>query len=253
MCELFAMSSKKAIDIHDYLQEFYSHSRQHPHGWGMACIDQAQVQIEKEPIQAIKSHYLKHRLSVSIDTPIVLGHIRYATIGHIEYVNCHPYTMKDRFHKNWTLIHNGTIFHYQPLEKYVNIQKGSTDSERILMYFIDKLNEQDHKLDQEECFTLFDHIICDMSLGNKLNLILTDGKSVYVHTNYAHSLYFLKKDGAILFSTHPLSQEKWKPVFMTTLLAYQGDKLIYNGVNHQHQYFDTRDNTKYLYQIFSDL
>jgi len=253
MCELFGLCSKKSRYVNEYLKEFYSHSLYHPHGWGLACIDKNQLNIEKEPIQAIKSHYLKQRLSAPIKSQIILSHIRYATIGNIEYPNCHPYTFLDRFQTRWTLVHNGTIFHCPALNQYVIKQEGSTDSERILLYIIDKINEQDKQLNDKEYFDLLDQIIVDISKENKLNLILTNGSIVYVHTNYAKTLYYLIDEDSVFFSTQPLSQENWLPVTMNTLLAYKDGKLLYQGTNHQHEYYDNKENTKYLYQEFSNL
>ena len=58
MCELFGISSEENYNIGDYLKIFFSHSSAHPHGWGMACMEENTVQIEKEPVQASKSNYL---------------------------------------------------------------------------------------------------------------------------------------------------------------------------------------------------
>ena len=59
MCQLFGFSSKIPVRINDYLKEFYSHSEEHPHGWGLACMDGKEVMIEKEPVKASVSQYLK--------------------------------------------------------------------------------------------------------------------------------------------------------------------------------------------------
>lgn len=115
MCELFGISSEENYQINDYLKEFFSHSSAHPHGWGLACMDKCDIQIEKEPFQASKSNYLKERLSVPVIVKNAFAHICYATIGNVEYRNCHPYTMRDENSRQWTLVHNGTIFDYQPV------------------------------------------------------------------------------------------------------------------------------------------
>lgn len=109
-------------------------------------MEEKEVQIEKEPVQATKSNYLKERLSVPIQVKNAFAHIRYATIGNVEYKNCHPYTKKDRNGRSWTLVHNGTIFHYQPLDRYVRLQNGDTDSERILLYLVDLVNQEERRL-----------------------------------------------------------------------------------------------------------
>ena len=118
MCQLFGFSSKIPVRINDYLKEFYSHSEEHPHGWGLACMDGKEVMIEKEPVKASVSQYLKARLTVPVQVKNAFAHIRYATIGNVDYKNSHPYTGKDRSGRRWTLIHNGTIFDYPPLNKY---------------------------------------------------------------------------------------------------------------------------------------
>ena len=257
MCELFGINSEENIQINDYLKEFFSHSYAHPHGWGMACMNENMVQVEKEPMQASKSNYLKERLSVPVQAKNAFAHIRYATIGNVEYRNCHPYTKKDKSGRWWTLIHNGTIFDYALLNKYVSIQNGDTDSERILLYLVELVDQEERRLqrplDAKERFWLLDSVIAKMAEGNKLNLMLYDGELFYVHTNYQDSLYELEKENQFLFSTSPLSQEAWQPVTFTTLLAYQNGKRVLIGTNHGKEYKNSEENMKFLYSIFSNL
>lgn len=257
MCELFGINSAENCQINEYLKVFFAHSCAHPHGWGLASMEQNEIQIEKEPIKAVDSHYLKARLSVPLLVKNAFAHIRYATIGNVEYKNCHPYTTKDRAGRQWTLIHNGTIFDYEPLNRYVNTQMGDTDSERILFYLVEMINQEERKLHrkmtEEERFHLVDKIVADMAKGNKLNLMLYDGELFYVHTNYANSLYELDRENQTLFSTTPLGRENWHPVTFTTLLAYRHGKRVFTGTNHGNEYKDSEKNTKFLYSIFSDL
>lgn len=257
MCELFGFSSGKSCELNAYLKEFFSHSVRHPHGWGLACVEGEEVSIEKESLEASKSNYLKERLSMPVSGEKVLAHIRYATIGNVEYQNCHPYVQRDGGGRRWILIHNGTIFDYPALEKYQKVQKGTSDSERILLYFMDKMNEREHLLGRaataEERFLLLDRLISDMSRGNKVNLILYDGELLYIHTNFKDSLHYLQKEGAVLVATTPLSEEAWQDVPFTQLLAFRDEKLVFEGTVHGNEYFETEENLKYLYQIYSDL
>ena len=260
MCELFGFSSAIEWTINDYLKEFYNHSDMHPHGWGLVTLEGNEAFIEKEPVQATKSTYLKERLKAPICERQVFAHIRYATIGNVDYRNCHPYTRKDMKGRRWTMIHNGTIFDYSPLDKYFKLQNGDSDSERILMYIVDKVNdatrENGKELKAQNRFQLVEEIVSDMAKGNKLNLLLYDGEYTYVHTNYLNSLYYLDKDGqgnSTLFSTQPLSKEEWKPLPLTTLLVYQEGKRIYTGTDHGNEYFDNEENMKFIYQTFSSL
>jgi glutamine amidotransferase len=59
MCEIFGGSFRDEYYLNDYLNVFYSHSDNHPHGWGLACFEGKDAFIEKEPVQATKSKYLK--------------------------------------------------------------------------------------------------------------------------------------------------------------------------------------------------
>ena len=257
MCELFGFSARDEIYANEYLRTFFSHSDKHPHGWGLACVSRNGALIEKESIRALDSHYLGERLSQPITEKILLAHIRYATIGNVEYRNCHPYTGKDNFGRTWTLIHNGTIFDYPPLEKYVKKQSGDTDSERIFLYILDKINlaqkEKKAKLSFEERFEILDCVVKNMSRGNKLNLILTDGHYVYVHTNCKKTLHYLESDGTTIFSTQPLSDEGLKEVSFAQLLAYKKGRLALAGTAHGNEYVENEEQIKLLYQIFSNL
>ncbi len=146
MCEIFGVSSLNDFTANEYLKTFYSHSDFHPHGWGLACISRNGALIEKESIKASRSNYLRERLSQPVSAKILLAHIRYATIGNVEYKNCHPFTGKDGSGRRWTLIHNGTIFDFAPLYPYTKKQKGDTDSERIFLYLRRKIPLRPHKL-----------------------------------------------------------------------------------------------------------
>lgn len=257
MCEIFGACTGKSCFYNEYLKEFYSHSKEHPHGWGLACINSGEVMLEKEPVQASRSNYLKERLSVPVEAGAVLAHIRYATIGNVEYKNCHPFCRKDNRGRNWTMVHNGTIFEYKPLEEMIHRQHGDTDSERILMYLVESVSQEETSrpggLRETERFRLVESLISDMAKGNKLNFILFDGEYMYVHTNYKDSLYYLQKEEEILVATSPLGREKWEKVPMMTLLVYKEGELVYEGESHGQEYVDSEENMKFLYQIFSGL
>lgn len=257
MCEIFGLSSLSDFEANEYLKVFFSHSSHHPHGWGLACIGRNSALVEKESVSASKSNYLKERLSQPVESRIMLAHIRYATIGNVEYKNCHPFTGKDNTGRRWTLIHNGTIFDYAPLNSYVRTQMGDTDSERIFLYFLDKLNGEQVKKGSrllfEERFALFDSIICDMAKDNKLNLLFSDGKYLYAHTNCKGTLYYLTKNNSAMLATVPLSDEAWQPLPFTRLTAFYNGKLFRTGTNHEHEYVESEENMKLLYRIFANL
>lgn len=257
MCEMFGVSAANNIRLNDKLKIFFSHSIRHPHGWGLACVSKNHVQLEKESVQASKSHYLKERLSQPICSGLMLAHIRYATIGNVEYRNCHPFCGKDNMGVCWTLIHNGTIFDFPVIHNYIKKQSGDTDSERVFLYLLDKINEAQRKkgakLSFEDKFALFDAIVCKMSKGNKLNLLFTDGQYLYAHTNCRNTLHYLEEDGTVFLSTTALDQSDWQTLPFARLIAIHKGKLVKTGTVHQNEYIESEEAMKLLYSIFANL
>ena len=137
---IFGLSALQDTETNEYLKAFYSHSTEHPHGWGQAVLRQDSALIEKESLEASKSNYLRERLSEPVRARLLLAHIRYATVGHVAYCNCHPFSGTDASGRRWTLTHNGTIFDCPALSKYFSEQTGETDSERILLCLLDRIN-----------------------------------------------------------------------------------------------------------------
>lgn len=257
MCELFGFTGRTPQKLNQELKEFYSHSGEHPNGWGLAILDEMNFSIEKEPVKASDSRYLKERLKEPIVCQTGLAHIRLATIGNMEWKNSHPFTATDQSKRRWTLIHNGTIFECKPMEKYVRLQKGDTDSERILLYLIDLINEETtakgRALNPEERFAILDRMVATIAPENKLNLLIYDGELFYAHTNYVNSLYLRRTQEGIYFSTQPLALGIWEPVPFTTLLAYHQGQLAFTGTNHGQEYFVDERKMELLFLAYSEL
>lgn len=250
MCELFAVSSKKCVKINDYLKEFYNHCEQHPHGWGLAIMQGNQSIIQKQPLKANQSNELKEILSQEIFVEHAFAHIRLATIGYTDSFNCHPFSGIDNAGRTWTLIHNGTIFKYEKLNKYVTKQIGETDSERILLYIIDEINnlqdELERSLSSEEIIQLLNETITNLAEGNKLNLMIFNGENLFIHSNYKNSLYYIEKDDTLFISTKPLTKEGWKQFPINTLKVIKDGKVVFSGKRHEYEYFVTEEQFKFI-------
>ena len=261
MCELFGLCSNTPTDVTKPLKEFFTHSEQHNHGWGIALADDECVSIEKEPIAANRSHYLRERLREGIVADNMIAHIRLASVGRMFFNNTHPFVGKDNFGERLTLAHNGTIFDGSLTDRYADSQRGQTDSERILLYLIDAVNSRQQALGRQllpdERFRLMEQLISALSAGNKLNLLIWDGTFMYAHTNYANTLHYCRlSSGGLLFSTHPLHclpARDWKPVPMLRLMAYCGGDTIFSGEPLSREYFDPKDNQEYKELDYANL
>lgn len=242
MCELFGRSGDTSKNVNEVLKTFYSHSINHPHGWGLAYWDDNNnSKILKNCVKANDDSHLHLKLQNNIKAKNVLAHIRYATIGRVSIENSHPFTKRDVSGREWTFIHNGTVFSGMKLIGYSSKQIGQTDSERIFLYLIDELNKviyrKERDLLQSERIEVVSRVIRDIAPRNKLNLIIYDGELMYVHTNMKNTLYMLEKENSCLFATVPVTDDiNWKNVPMTRLLVYHNGKQIYAGDSHNYEY-----------------
>ena len=258
MCELFGISTKTTYPANEFLHSFFTHSKEHCSGWGIAQFHNGYASIEKEPVRAIDSRYLKERLRCLNQTGDLLSHIRLATVGYCVYENCHPFSGFDVSGRQWVLIHNGTLFGASFLSQYSSVQIGTTDSEQLLLHILDLVNQEieqkGHALSFQERFSLLDQITCRISDGSKLNFLLHDGEYLYVHRNFEDSLYYLEDGDSVIFSTQPLQfKDRWNPLPENRLHAYQNGSCAAVGTNHGHTFTFTEEQLKYLYTAFATL
>ena len=258
MCEMLGMSSKRSRRANDLLREFYSHAEAHPHGWGLARFPAAGTpSVEKEAVKATESEHLRRLLAEPLEERILLAHIRLATVGHIEYANCHPFTATDNGGRTWTLVHNGTIFNGPELNDYIGIQYGDTDSERVLLHMIDRIDREQirlgHALDEEERFGTLAAVIAGLSKGNKLNLLVYDGEVLYAHCNFRETLHFRREADAVTFSTRPLSGAGWEETPFTSLIAVKNGEIIRTSPPHGNEYIYNPNDYRMVYMDFARL
>lgn len=257
MCEIFGFSSSVEVELNDYLKEFYSHCEGHPHGWGLAVLDPEKFAVMKEPVKARRSVMLGNILLNPIISKNLMAHIRLATIGDLEFYNCHPFVKKDNAGRRWTLMHNGTIFDCPDLCKYSTIEEGETDSERILLAIVDAINNfesfKGEPLSMKERFEVVSDLIRDMAYTNKLNLLIHDGEQLFVHTNLKASLHYLKEENSIYVSTQALDFKDWKEVPINTVWSLFNGEILFKSEPHLNEYFETEEQVKFLEKFLETL
>ena len=257
MCELFAVSAGEKVRVTELLKEFFSHSREHSNGWGIAVFEHGVQNVEREPVRASASSYLKSRLAAGFEVTAMMAHIRKATMGHVEYRNTHPVVKRDESGRTWTLIHNGTVFEPGVLNPYVHRQEGTTDSERILLYLVDRINENLEdalgSFDVNERFRVAEDVVRILAPGNKLNLVFSDGEYLYVHKNAPGTLYILEDGKGVFFSTRPLGKGDWNEVPQNQLLIYKDGQRIHVGAMHTGTYVENEEQIRMLYLEYAGL
>ncbi|MDR0817393.1 MAG: class II glutamine amidotransferase [Clostridiales Family XIII bacterium] len=291
MCQLFAVSADHKININDELASFISRSDVHKHGWGYIDFTGHHVAGKRETIPAFASPFLREKLASPFEVSHALFHIRYATVGAVDIRNTHPLTALDIDGRQWAIIHNGTIFNGDKLNRFFHSQTGDTDTERLLLGLMERINSRikDSRvpLTDAERFKLVNKTLTEAAAGNKLNVIISDSDLLYVHGNSPHGsrllgsaaaddyIYTLgpsadqtadqpadQTEGtaaaagikhASLFSTVPLDDRDWQPVKINTVFAYKDGRVIFEGPQHDHEYIETEADIHDLYQGFASL
>lgn len=261
MCEILGVTSKHQYNTTKLLDSFYSHSKFNADGWGLAVFRGRGVSIEKEPVRALDSGYLRQRLSRDIVCSNLFAHIRRATIGPAEYSNCHPFVWDDISGRTWTIIHNGTFFKGDRLLGYSREQEGTTDSERFLLYIIDRVNElitnegAVYTDDPLIRFSLIDEILTELSDGNKINMLLCDSEYIYVHTNCPETLHKCEADDTIIFATRPMTgvYDGWEQLELNRLHVYRNGRHVWDGTDHGNVFYDEDHDYTSLFSAFAEL
>lgn len=259
MCELFGISSARPVRLNALLREFYSHSDEHPDGWGLATFHDGIPSIEKEPVRATRSPYLAARLTEPVEAADAIAHIRKATVGAMDRVNCHPFVGRDNRGRVWTLAHNGTIFRGDALGPYFAVQEGRTDSERILLHLLSRADARQDALGRpltaEERFAEFAVLCRDLSPGNKLNLLVYDGEALYAHANAAGGLH-LRADpsGAAVLATRPIGADAgWEPLPLCAPVAFRGGERVFAAPPHGHEYVASPEDFRLFFADYAAL
>lgn len=281
MCELLGLSSKEKISAGALLSEFFSHAGENPHGWGAAVFSKDKTEIVKEPVSALVSRDAKDFADTMPDADLLIAHIRLATKGQVTLQNTHPFVMEDNSGTEWVLAHNGTIFGSDVLSGYARKQEGETDSERILMYLVDSLNKNSghaaagnkrpgnvdgSSLTADEKISTIEKVIKDITEDNKVNVLISDGQLLYMHTNYRGSMMSFDRDGAVTVSSKPLRAARfsdttrtdeqangWEELPVNTLMVYEKGQLIYRSVPHGNEYFEDEERTRQLFLDYANM
>ncbi|MDD9935520.1 MAG: class II glutamine amidotransferase [Myxococcales bacterium] len=107
MCRLFGFRSVIASQVHRSLLQaenaLGTQSNDHPDGWGVAYYLEGAPHVTRSPTTALGDQ-LFHRLSGVVSSETVLAHVRKATQGELNVLNCHPFQ-----HGRWVFAHNGDI------------------------------------------------------------------------------------------------------------------------------------------------
>jgi glutamine amidotransferase len=148
MCRLFGQHAHPGLDASEPLcsaenaLRFQSH--RHPHGWGIGWYEHGSPRVRRGilPAHSDEAFVAAGR---EIRAPLVVAHIREASVGPVQPENCHPFSW-DR----WLFAHNGTVARFRDhaevreaieaeIDPDLRAFRGETDSERCFRLFLTRL------------------------------------------------------------------------------------------------------------------
>jgi predicted glutamine amidotransferase len=145
MCRLLGYTSPTPTTFSDVVggnfNQFVKLADDHCDGWGIATTNNHTADLYKEPVAATKSKHFKEQLEKHKSKAALL-HLRWATEGMpVNEANTHPFTYQDI-----SFIHNGSITPPTALDpfidkRYLQLAKGSTDSERYFLYLLTQIEK----------------------------------------------------------------------------------------------------------------
>ncbi len=143
MCELFGLSSGRPVSFTCSLRRFAAHgSREGPNhdGWGIAAYEGREARIIKEPAAAAQSEWERFVEKHGVTSPLVIAHIRHASVGSNSFANTHPFE-RELGGVRHVFAHNGNVvdIRREPPTLGGFHPIGDTDSEYAFCVLLNRL------------------------------------------------------------------------------------------------------------------
>lgn len=200
MCRLFGFRSVIPSQMHRSLlaaeNALGRQSERHPDGWGVAYYVEGAPHVTRSPTHALGCA-LFQRVSGVVSSETVLAHVRKATQGGNNVLNCHPFQ-----YGRWVFAHNGDVpafaRHRDALIAEISPRLrrfvlGDTDSEVIffmLLTRLEALGPLSAPREASEVVAAISATVRDVDrlapaepggAPNLLTVILTDGTTMFAH------------------------------------------------------------------------
>ena len=149
MCRLFGFKSSIPSQVHRSLLRAENalavQSEKHPDGWGVAYYVGGIPHLVRNAESAVDDR-LFQQVSGIVSSQVVVAHLRKATVGDINLLNCHPFQ-----YGPWVFAHNGEVANYEDVKgklrdcvapRLRRFIMGGTDSEVCFYLFLTHLHQR---------------------------------------------------------------------------------------------------------------
>ncbi len=268
MCELLGMSSSRPATVSLSLMRLAEHgglSGPHRDGWGVGYYEDLDVRLIKEAEAAADSAWVRFLESYALRSPIVIGHIRKATMGARAYRNTQPFARElgGRMH---LFAHNGWLpaIGDTPVLRPQRFRPvGETDSEQAFCALLDRMGKLWQGADAipalDARFTQVSAFAHALRMLGPANFLYSDGDALFAHGDrrkhadsgrvaapglvlqqrwcpqgeQGFATEGLEVAGAeqslALVASVPLSDEPWRPLAEGELVAIVQGRLVMRG------------------------
>lgn len=197
MCEILALNFNQVVTPTFSFDNFMVRSAGQPDGWGLAWYHGPDAQIIKAPERAALSTTARWlQESGSVQSQIILAHLRYASEGAKRPENTHPFD-KQFGRKRWTFMHNGTLSNYKRGLKLKHFfPMGATDSEHAFCFLLDRIRMERKALGGAmPSFDFIEGILHQINAYGHFNAVFSDSESLFVYRdlNGYNGLHFTER------------------------------------------------------------
>jgi len=263
MCELFAISSARAVAVRYSLNEFAKHgglTHLNKSGWGISFQRDEDTLLIKEPEPADDSPWVNFIAEQHVKSHCVIAHVRRASIGKPRFENTHPFK-RELAGQAQVFAHNGTlagIHEVLPLTIRRFQPIGETDSEHAFCYLLEQVAPLwDNGIPGvEERLSVVAAVADVIRRLGSANFFYSDGDTLFVHADQriydddgvlsaprAPGLHWIKRhdyltmglkvaatsregNRAVLIASVPLCEGGWQGFKRGSVIAYRGGEIV---------------------------
>ena len=253
-CELLGYSFNEMVQARHIFTVF--RYRELRDGWGAAWYPDKSVQLFKEPVKIMSSDLATFLTTYEeFKTPVLLAHVRIATVGSVLYKNTHPFQREFKG-KQYVFGHNGTLTNYQNNLKLESIKPiGTTDSEHLFCYLLGQIEKENVEQWDSTSFAWFEDVFKTANAYGWMYCLFTDGEYLFAYrcnvTAEERLHYVVRKPPygtvyfsglnqnvnlsqvypasatGIIFASKPLSNEQWVAMGKGKLIVVKDGNIVY--------------------------
>ncbi len=246
MCRLLGLIGKPPLPVREALETFYPLCKKghvkcimepgHLDGWGVSGFNGGRAVYFDRCADAADHDEARFKAAAAkagkSNSPIVIAHLRKASMGDRDIANTHPFHARD-----WVFAHNGTVFGAMASLPITDGRlQGATDSERLMFWILEHVA---HETDVTTALAELLKNTREKLVYSSLTFLLSDGKSLWAYRDFGdkrlekgetvqerekyYTLYTAKLEHGTIVCSEPLEAvaKSWKPMAQRTLLAFK--------------------------------